>query len=359
MEKIKKISLILVVLLTICLYQKTYATLSCNPSITSTLEVTEGEEFEVSIGINNIQGDRGVLIFGGTVEYDRKVLTCVEQNGEKNWSLSYNDANGKFVADRNNGFATSNETVLKLKFKVNENATGKTTITVKETAVSNAKELIDTGVVSKTISIEDKEDEDENQGGNENQGSQGGNTIQGGNTNQGSQGGNTIQGGNTNQGSQGGNTIQGGNENQGSQGGNTVQGGNANQGSQGGNANQTNTTNNNKINTTTKKPTTTNKTNTNNVNNTNFINNTIIETNTIDNNIDNSIIDESNTIRNEVDVFSNEEDMVQKYDTKSHKKNNSFMVMFGIFTIGVVAVIGGVFFARNKPNFKIKFKVDK
>lgn len=337
MGKIKKIGLTLVVLLIVFMYQKAYATLNCVASITSVTEITQGEEFELSIGINDIQGDRGVFTFGGTVEYDKKLLTCIEYTGGNNWSTSYNEETRKFVADRNNGFATTNETVIKFKFKVNETATGKTTINLKKVAVANGKELTDIKDVSKTISIKAK-DTDKNE-------------IPGEDTNQGNQTENTVPGGDTNQGNQTENTVPGGNTNQGNQIGNT---GNTNQI---GSTNSSKPNNNNKVNTTTKKPTTTNKTNTNNVNN------TVIELNTINNKIDNSIIDNSiidtsNTIGNEIDIFSNEESIV-KDDTKAHKKNNSVMVIFIISTVGAIAIIGGVFFARNKPNFNIKFKVDK
>ena len=177
MEKIKKISLflVLVLILSICFYTKTYAALSCSVSMSaSSNEVTEGNEFTVSIGVNNIQSDKGVIIYGGTVEYDKNILTCTGKSGAGEWAPSFNKENGKFVADRDNGFAKTGETVLKLTFKVKEGASGSTSITVKDALASDGIEDKSAGTAKTTINIKSKDsgnkDEGENQGGNSNQG---------------------------------------------------------------------------------------------------------------------------------------------------------------------------------------------
>lgn len=286
MERIKKISwiLVLVLVLSINFLPETYAKISCKTSMTCSAEVKQGEELEVTIGVANIQGDNGVIIFGGTVEYDKNVLTYIGKSGEGNWSVSYNNSNGKFVADRDEGFATSNETVLKLKFKVNDNATGSTTIAVKNAAVSDAKEDKDTGGASKTISIKAKEtdkDNNQNQGGNSNQG--------------GSQG--------SNQGSKP-NTSTSGN----------------------------------------KKPTTNKVTETSTApkDESNTEN-----TNNMTNGIDENVLDEENTITNEVNIFDNEEELV-KEETKSDDKIKNTLTICVICLIIILVIISIAIFVKRR-----------
>lgn len=209
MEKIKKINLIftIILILSMCFVHKTYARIDCSTNMTlSSSEVKQGQEFELTVGISNIQGENGVLIFGGTIEYDRNVLTLTGRSGEGDWSLSYNKSNGKFVADRNDGFATTNEKVLTLTFKVNENATGNTIITVKDTIVSDAKEEKAIGGLSKTVTIKtnnvDNPSGGNNQGGNQNNnGNQGGSSNSNGNSNQGNKPNNNNKPSNPSQGS--------------------------------------------------------------------------------------------------------------------------------------------------------------
>ena len=288
MEKIKKISLflVLVLILSICFYTKTYAALSCSVSMSaSSNEVTEGNEFTVSIGVNNIQGDKGVIIYGGTVEYDKNVLTCTGKSGAGEWAPSFNKENGKFVADRDNGFAKSNETVLKLTFKVNDGASGSTTITVKDALASDGTEDKSAGTAKTTISIKAKDngnkDEDKDQG--------------------------TNQGGN-----QGGSTS--------------------------GNKKPTSSGN--------KKPTpnkvvsaTTEPKNEES---------TTEDTNTIENTVEENTVDENNIIKNEINIFDNEQEYVEEDNQKSNDKTNTILIISLAVVLVILAILGIVIFIKKQ-----------
>lgn len=287
MEKIKKISLflVLVLILSICFYTKTYAALSCSVSMSaSSNEVTEGNEFTVSIGVNNIQSDKGVIIYGGTVEYDKNILTCTGKSGAGEWAPSFNKENGKFVADRDNGFAKTGETVLKLTFKVKEGASGSTSITVKDALASDGIEDKSAGTAKTTINIKSKDsgnkDEGENQGGNSNQG--------------GSNSG-------TNKPSSNGGT---------------------------------------------KKPTPNKVVNASTEPKNEE--NTVEETNIVENTIDENIVDENNTVKNEVNIFDNEEEYVQEESKDSKDKTTNILIICLACVLGVLAVIAIVIFIKKK-----------
>lgn len=194
MEKLKKISLGLILMLCICFSNKSYAVVGCNATITAQKqEITVEDEFTVTLSISNIQGENGILVLGGVLEYDKNMLTLIGRNTGDMWSLSYNGTTGQFVADRD-GFAKNNQNVITFKFKAIK--TGNTSIAVKNLLVTDAEEEKGINGASTAISIKAKniekpeEKPEEKPGGN-----QGGN--QGGNNNQ---GGNTNQGGNSNQG---------------------------------------------------------------------------------------------------------------------------------------------------------------
>lgn len=104
-------------------------------------------------------------------------------SGQNKWSSPgtyYNPNNGKFIIEKN-GVAKSNETILRITFKVNENASIKdTTVSLKDIRVSDATEALIIPVISSKLTIKEESGNQggstENQGGNQggNSGNQGG-----------------------------------------------------------------------------------------------------------------------------------------------------------------------------------------
>lgn len=198
MENLKRVSVILLVtlLLCMCFQFKVYAAISCSPTISGTSEVEQGAEFTVDIGVGNINGDYGVVTVGGYLEYDKSALTLKKSSSIDGWSRALNTENGKFTADREGTsssdiYAKSNEGIIRVTFVANEGYTGNTAIKVNGFVGSDGRGDSSTSSSSKTITVKAKSQDNGNQGGNEG-GSQGGN-------NSGSQGGSTgNQGGSSN-----------------------------------------------------------------------------------------------------------------------------------------------------------------
>lgn len=82
------------------------------------------------------------MLFGGTLEYDKDSLEIIKMEGENTWAKpSYNDDNGKFATDRGD-YASNDETVFKITFKVKEGSKENLTITLLEASASNGKDEV-------------------------------------------------------------------------------------------------------------------------------------------------------------------------------------------------------------------------
>lgn len=140
MKKVIKISLIL--LIAICISGNVYATLKCNINMkTEKLEYNKGDTFTVDVNISNIESDRGVISFGGTLEYDKDSLKLEKIQGVNGWEtpttgLSYNESNGKFVITKSE-FGKNDETIFKLTFTVKNESKQSYTITLKDMSLAD------------------------------------------------------------------------------------------------------------------------------------------------------------------------------------------------------------------------------
>lgn len=157
MKKIIKLSLIMLLII-VCCAGAVYAASSCKISLeTAKSEFSKNEEFSVDVKLSNIQSERGFIALEAVLEYDKSSLTLVKMQGQNEWSnpikdLSYNEATGKLVIDKN-GLAKSDEVILKLTFKVNENSKDTTAITLKDIKASDATTPTQVATVTKNIKI--------------------------------------------------------------------------------------------------------------------------------------------------------------------------------------------------------------
>lgn len=155
MKKVLKRSLVLLVLLVVmCIMTGVYAAFTCTVSMqTSKSEFNKNDEFVVDVNLSDIQTDRGINLLGAILEYDKNSLTLVKMEGKNTWSTpSYNEANGKLTTDRN-GFATTNETIFQITFKVNDQANKNTTITLKNIEVADGNQEKEISNATKSITI--------------------------------------------------------------------------------------------------------------------------------------------------------------------------------------------------------------
>ena len=174
-RKIITLSLILVI---VTLVSNVYAVSKCKVDLkTDKSEYNKNDEFTVNVNLSDIQDEKGIIAVGGTLEYDKNSLELVKMEAQGKWTKpSYNEANGKFVTDRDNSYATKGETLFKITFKVKEESKKDITITLKDISASNGKEDIKTDNVSKVITIKNATVPDTKPGDN-NDGNNAGNNI--------------------------------------------------------------------------------------------------------------------------------------------------------------------------------------
>lgn len=174
-RKIIALSLILVI---VTLVSNVYAASKFEVNLsTEKSEYNKNDEFEVDVKVRNIQDEKGIIALGGTLEYDKNSLELVKMEAQGDWTKpSYNEDNGKFVADRDKNYATKDESVFKITFKVKEESKKDITITLKDISASNGKEDIKTDNVSKVITIKNSTVPDTKPGDN-NEGNNVGNNI--------------------------------------------------------------------------------------------------------------------------------------------------------------------------------------
>ncbi len=210
MNNLKKINIVFImIILIVCMFtNKAFATLNGNVNLTKSKDnVTYGEQFSIYVSISDLQTTKGIIAIGAILSYDTDSLTLVDIKGENNWSDPfYKESNGKLTSVKNK-LSTSNESVFKIIFEVNEKGKAESSawIKINNFEISDGDEENNCGGNSINIAIVELDNEDsgsDNQGGN-NQGSNSEDANQGGN-NQGSNSGNTNQGG-SNQGSNSGN----------------------------------------------------------------------------------------------------------------------------------------------------------
>lgn len=161
MKRIIKLNLIMLLVI-MCLVGVVYAAPSCSISLeTSKLEFSKNEEFNVDVKLSNIQSEIGFIALEATLEYDKNSLTLLQMEGQNSWSnpvkdLSYNEETGTIIIDKD-GLAKSDEVILRLKFKVNENSKKNVMIALRNISVSDTTVPATISVVYKNITIKEGE----------------------------------------------------------------------------------------------------------------------------------------------------------------------------------------------------------
>lgn len=159
MKKIIMSSFILI--LTVCMMGNVYGAFSCQINMeVSKTQVSKNDEFTVDVKITNIQSERGVISFGGTLEYDKDSLTLVKMEGQNGWETpsqgsAFNEKNGKIGITRN-GVGKNNETIFKMTFQVKETNKQNLVVSLKDLVISDGTVPFKISNVSQTITVTDK-----------------------------------------------------------------------------------------------------------------------------------------------------------------------------------------------------------
>ncbi len=119
-------------------------TVTINLKSNDSIDITKlhrEDEFEVVARLKEItNAGKGIVVIGATLNYDSTKLELISFKGSSNgeddeWKLTKNQDNGKFVLEHD-GYVTSAQDILKLKFKVKANATESTETTPSTATIS-------------------------------------------------------------------------------------------------------------------------------------------------------------------------------------------------------------------------------
>jgi hypothetical protein len=150
----KKIGLIISILLIYVYFfiGTTYAAFSCNINLSaSNREILPGEKFTITVNTANLNTENGIIAMGAELEYDNS-LELVDFEGINGWAAPfYNEGNGKLTTTRNKQM-TDNGALIKIIFKVKDNAqAGTANIYIKDLVVSSGE--IDNSIPNSSTAI--------------------------------------------------------------------------------------------------------------------------------------------------------------------------------------------------------------
>ncbi len=121
---------------------------------TSKNEYAKKEEFTIDVVLSGLTTQKGVAALMATLEYDKESLTLVKTEAQNGWSSpNYNEGNGKLIIDKNSN-VTGTETVLKITFKVNENAKQNLVVTLKNITASGGSGDIEITRAYKELTVQ-------------------------------------------------------------------------------------------------------------------------------------------------------------------------------------------------------------
>ncbi len=139
--KSKKVLLIILMILTLLpiFTIKSYAADTFSATLTpSSQKVNKGEEFTVTLKLENINVQDGISVVGGTLKYNSDILTIKDPTndvkGIDKWVMEYNEENSAFSIDTSEAVSEDTE-IATFKFVVNED----TTETMASVTIANMK----------------------------------------------------------------------------------------------------------------------------------------------------------------------------------------------------------------------------
>ena len=146
---------LLTIIMVICTTVKVYAADSCKIELeTAKKEYSPGETFIAEVILSDVKVEKGLVVIGGKLLYDKECLELVEIKGKNGWSApSYNEENGKFVTDRN-GYGDKAEVAVQIAFKVKASTAKTASIVLNDIVASNAKTDIPISDVSATFTLQ-------------------------------------------------------------------------------------------------------------------------------------------------------------------------------------------------------------
>lgn len=176
MKKLTCVALVIIMML-LCLTTTVHAAPKCDVDIViEKSEYTKGDEFSAIIKLSNVESENGIIALQGVLEYSKDSLELKSFEGLNGWTTpiknqSYNTEKGDIVLEIQNeeGIAKSDKSILKINFKIKDDAKNSATVSLKNIAMSDLTTPLEISIESTSITIKDKNN---NQGGS-NQGQTG------------------------------------------------------------------------------------------------------------------------------------------------------------------------------------------
>lgn len=135
MKKVTLLSLILIIV--ISLVGSVYAESSCKISLQiDKSEVSVGDEITVDVKLSNIQDEKGIFGMSAILEYNKESLKYISMESQEGWEKpSYYENSGIMEVLREEEYATTDQTICKIKFEVMN--TNNLTVKLKDIVASN------------------------------------------------------------------------------------------------------------------------------------------------------------------------------------------------------------------------------
>lgn len=149
----KLLSLTLTLIIVMSLMTNVYAVSNCKVSLTAKSEVNKGDEFSVDVMLSNIEDENGIIAISGKLEYDTNSLELKKMERQGEWAKpTYNELNGEFVTERGD-YATNNEAVFKITFKVKEESKQNLEIAIRNITASNGVKDIESADATTRVTV--------------------------------------------------------------------------------------------------------------------------------------------------------------------------------------------------------------
>lgn len=135
MKKVALLSLILIIV--ISLVGSVYAESPCKVSLqVDKSEVSIGDEITVDVKLSNIQDEKGIFGISAILEYNKESLKYISIESQEGWEKpSYYEDSGIIAVLREEEYATTDQTIYKIKFEVMD--TNNLTVKLKDIVASN------------------------------------------------------------------------------------------------------------------------------------------------------------------------------------------------------------------------------
>lgn len=156
MKKLVKVSFIIFIMTVIInfsgnLYAEINASVDLNAS---KVEYNKDEEFVVDVDLANLNSDKGVIITGAKLEYDKNKLECIGMDAGEGWSEpTYNLNSGKLIVDRKKEYQTSDGNMFKMKFKVISNQKENSEIVLKDIELADGDQEVKIADTSMAVTL--------------------------------------------------------------------------------------------------------------------------------------------------------------------------------------------------------------